>query len=117
MGGIKKGRRKEWEGLETRRKSRNEGRRGNNPESKHLVRAIVPPPPVASEDATSTSEEADEERNESTKRQPIGITVLSADPVIPKDIPGDPPKDHIDDPSDEGAKKGETRNKGHEYGA
>ena len=80
-----------------------------------LVCAVVSPPPVASENTTSTGKEANEEGDKGTKCQPVGIPVLSADPVIPEDVPGNAPKHHIDDPSDKGADEGEARDKGHKY--
>ena len=80
-----------------------------------LVAAIVSPSPVASENTTSTGEKPDEKGDKGTKGQPVGIAVLSADPVVPEDIPGNPPEYHVDNPSNEGADKGEARDEGHEY--
>jgi len=42
---------------------------------------------------------------------------LCANPVIPKNVPDNPPKDHVDNPGNEGAKEGETRDKGHKHSA
>lgn len=78
---------------------------------------IISLPPVTSKDAASTGKEADEKCNEGTKGEPICIAVLSVNPVIPKDVPCDSPEHHVDDPNDEGAKEGETRDEGHEHGA
>ena len=50
---------------------------------------------------------------EGTKCQPVGIAVLSADPVVPEDVPGDSPKSHVDDPNNEGAGECQTGKKGH----
>ena len=56
---------------------------------------------IGYESTTKTGGAAEGE--EGTKGQPIGIAVLSADPVVPEDVPGDSPKNHIDDPNNEGA--------------
>jgi hypothetical protein len=77
--------------------------------------SVVSPSPVATENTTSGSEEADEEGHEGTEGQPIGVAVLSVDSIVPEDVPGNSPKHHIDDPSNEGTDKGETGDKGHEY--
>lgn len=81
-----------------------------------LVGAIMPPPPVASEDTTSTGEEANEERDEGAESQPVGVTVLSTDPVVPEDAPRYSPDHHIDNPGDEGTDESKARDKGHKYG-
>lgn len=82
---------------------------------RHSVGIIISPFPVASKDATSTGEEADEQGNKGSKGEPIRIAVLRADPVFPEDVPDDPPEHHVDDPNNEGAEEGETRDEGHEY--
>ena len=81
-----------------------------------LITVVASSPPVASEYTTSTSEEADEQRNEGTKGQPIGVAVLGADPVVPDDVPGDPPEHHVDDPNNERAEECEARHERHEHG-
>lgn len=80
-----------------------------------LVGIIISPPPVASKDATGAGEEANEEGNEGTQGEPVCIPVLSADSIIPDDVPSDPPKYHVDDPNNEGAQEGKARDEGHEY--
>jgi len=56
---------------------------------------------IGYENTTKTGGTAEGE--EGTKGQPICIAVLSADPVVPEDVPGDSPKSHVDDPNNEGA--------------
>ena len=80
-----------------------------------LIGTGMPSPPVASKDATCTGKETNEEGNEGTKCEPIRISVLSANPVIPENVPRDPPEYHVDHPNNEGAEEGETGDEGHEH--
>jgi len=82
-----------------------------------LISIIMSPPPVASKNATGAKEETDEEGDEGTKGEPICVAILSIDPVIPEDVPGNPPKYHVDNPNNEGAEEGKTRDEGHEDSA
>jgi len=112
----KKGRRKgKGRVVDPGKGGRKGSRRGKGSRFTRSVGTVVSPPPVASENTTSTGEEADEEGDKGTKGQPVGIAVLSADPVVPEDVPGNSPKYHIDDPSNEGTDKCEAGDEGHEY--
>lgn len=91
-------------------------RKKSEKESRYLVRAVVSPLPVASKNATCANEKANEEGNKGTEGEPICVTVLRADPVIPDDGPDNSPEDHVDDPGNESAKEGETGDEGHEHG-
>ena len=98
-----------------RKKLKGAGDRWTCPKFTRLVRAVISPPPVASKDAASASKEANEKGDKGTKGEPVGISVLCGDPVVPEDVPGDSPKCHVDNPSNEGTDEGETRDEGHEY--
>lgn len=60
----------------------------------------------------ATTSGVDGEGNEGAEGQPIRVAVPGADPVVPEDIPNGSPKDHVDDPNNEGTHEGETRKKG-----